>query len=571
MPADQSEGTRSQVLRWLKAEGDSVTRDEPIIEMETDKVTVEIAAPGTGVLRQILKPEQTDVEPGDVLGLIEAEGAVIANATVGGTDLGAARDAISVDGPSAQEDQDPNFGHLLSDLGKSPVEVDSSPSGQSSIASSPAAAQSNIGENSLGAAAQSHIGESSRGTSAQSNIGKNSLGATAQSNIGESLRGTSAQLNIGKNSLGAAAQSNIGESSRGTSAQSSIGKNSPGASTQSSTGKKLADVSGQPNAAASPADIPAQPTSGAPHGNTSSLSPAVRRLLAESGLEPSRVAGTGPGGRITVDDVLAQVSRGEAEQKVLTGADAPRAAAVRTGGPVETPDSGTRRVPHSPVRKRVAEHMVRSLHTAPHVTSVFEADMSAVIAHRARHRERFERSGTPLTFTAYFLSAIVDAIRAVPEANSRWTDDALEIYEAINIGVGTALGDQGLVVPVIQHVESMTLERIATDLNAIVTRAREGKLTPTDVRGGTFTISNHGVSGSVIATPIIINQPQSAILGIGKLDQRVVPAKDGGSERFAVVPKCYVTLTIDHRVMDGFQANKFLQIFVGKLESWPAS
>ena len=507
MPADQSEGTRSQVLRWLKAEGDSVTRDEPIIEMETDKVTVEIAAPGTGVLRQILKPEQTDVEPGDLLGLIEAEGAAIANAAPGGTDLGAARDdAASVDGPSAQEGQDSPLGQVPPDFGKSPIEVGSSSAGesaQSSIVASPADARSNIGKYSLSTATQS---------------------------------------------------------------------NSPGTVAQSSVGKKPSDVSGQPNTATSPADISAQPTSGAPRSNTASLSPAVRRLLAESGLEPSRVAGTGPGGRITVDDVLAQVSRGEVERKALTGADAQRGAAVRTGGPVETPDLATRRVPHSPVRKRVAEHMVRSLlHTAPHVTSVFEADMSAVIAHRARHRERFERSGAPLTFTAYFLLAIVDAIRAVPEANSRWTDDALEIYEAINIGVGTALGDQGLVVPVIQHVESMTLERIATDLTAMVTRAREGKLTPADVRGGTFTISNHGVSGSVLATPIIINQPQSAILGIGKLDQRVVPAKEGSSERFAVVPKCYVTLTIDHRVMDGFQANKFLQTFVGKLESWPES
>jgi 2-oxoglutarate dehydrogenase E2 component (dihydrolipoamide succinyltransferase) len=313
---------------------------------------------------------------------------------------------------------------------------------------------------------------------------------------------------------------------------------------------------------------------GASNGNANSTpapSPAVLRLLAEAGLSASDVAGTGVGGRITVDDVLAHKSRGDAARPSSSTAASPQRAAAAAQSTTKTESSapGVRRVPHSAVRKRVAEHMVRSLlHTAPHVTSVFEADMSAVIAHRARHRDELERNGAPLTFTAYFLSAIVDAIRAVPEANSRWTDDALEIYDAINIGVGTALGDQGLVVPVIQHVESMTLPQIANALNTAVTRAREGRLTPEDVRGGTFTISNHGVSGSLIATPIIINQPQSAILGIGKLDQRVVPAKEGSAERFTVVPKCYVTLTIDHRVMDGFQANRFLQTFVRKLENW---
>ena len=215
--------------------------------------------------------------------------------------------------------------------------------------------------------------------------------------------------------------------------------------------------------------------------------------------------------------------------------------------------------------------MVRSLlHTAPHVTSVFEADLSEVLAHRAQHREQFERSGAPLTLTAYFLAAIVDAIHEVPEANSRWTDDALEIYDEIHIGVATALGDQGLVVPVMQNVQSLSLEQIATNLHALVSRAREGQLSPEDVRGGTFTISNHGVSGSLLATPIVINQPQSAILGIGKLEKRVTAVSEKGADKFIVVPKCYVTLTIDHRVMDGFQANKFLQTFIGRLENWPA-
>ena len=145
------------------------------------------------------------------------------------------------------------------------------------------------------------------------------------------------------------------------------------------------------------------------------------------------------------------------------------------------------------------------LHIAPHVTTVFEVDMSAVLAHRQNNRDEFSRRGAPLTLTAYFLQASVDAIRAVPEANSRWTDGALEVYESIHIGVGTALEQGGLVVPVLRDVQARDLFATAAGLHDLVTRAREGRLTPADVRGGTFTISNHGVSGSLVATPIIIN------------------------------------------------------------------
>lgn len=215
--------------------------------------------------------------------------------------------------------------------------------------------------------------------------------------------------------------------------------------------------------------------------------------------------------------------------------------------------------------------MVQSLlHTAPHVTTVFEADLSAVMEHRAHHRADFEQRGAPLTFTAYFLSAIVRAIRSVPEANSRWTDSALEIYDDINIGIATAIEGVGLVVPVLHKADTLDLFEIAHGLNRLVSAAREGNLEPADVRGGTFTLSNHGVSGSLLAAPIIINQPQSAILGVGKLEKRPVVVEQGELEQIVVRPRCYVTLTIDHRVMDGHQANRFLQTFVRTLEAWPA-
>jgi 2-oxoglutarate dehydrogenase E2 component (dihydrolipoamide succinyltransferase) len=391
-PPDQSEGTRSQVLRWVKAVGERVRVNEPLVELETDKVTVEIPAPASGVLRQIMKDEGAEVLPGDLLAHIEL-------------------DAMAAAAPTERAPQQ----------------------------ASPAAAPS-------------------------------------------------------------------------------------------------------PAATAAPGT-----------GARAQLSPAVRRLMAEHGIAAESLQGSGEGGRITAEDVL---------QRVQARAVEPRDAAQ---APV-----AARRVPHSHMRKSIAAHMVQSLlHTAPHVTSVFEADMSAVEAHRTRHRTEFAERGAPLTLTAYFLAAAVAAIRAVPEANSRWDEAALEIYDAIHIGIATALEGGGLIVPVLRGVEQRDLFEIARGLHELITRARARTLTPADLRGGTFTLSNHGTSGSVLAAPIVINQPQSAILGIGKLERRASVIEEAGLERIVARTKCYVTLTIDHRVLDGSEANRFLATFVARLQDWP--
>ena len=403
-PSEQTEGTRSQVQRWLKSVGDAVAENEPLIELETDKVTIEIPAPAGGVLAEILKQEQDEIAPGELLGRIQA-GAESSHA-------------------SARTD----------------------------AAAPQAAAQASPVDDVTSAALSAHA----------------------------------VALSGGRNS------------------------------------------------------------------------PAVRRLLSEHKLHASDIRGSGAGGRITVDDVLEHVAR----KQQPASAPAREQAPAQSAGPV-------RRVPHTSVRKRIAERMVESLlHTAPHVTTIFEVDLGAVLAHRAKHRADFEQRGASLTLTAYFLAACVDAIREVPEVNSRWTDDALEIHETIDIGVATAVEGKGLVVPVVRAVQSLDLFGISQALSDLVARAREDKLTPADVRGGTFTISNHGVSGSLVATPIVINQPQSAILGVGKLEKRAVVVDANGTDAIVVRPRCYVTLTLDHRVMDGHRANRFLQVLVERLERW---
>jgi 2-oxoglutarate dehydrogenase E2 component (dihydrolipoamide succinyltransferase) len=394
VPANE-EGTRATVLRWCKQVGDRVVKDEPLVELETDKVTVEIPAPAAGTLTEILKPVDAEVVPDDVLARLTPVGESSApkqHAT-----------AIEADRPG----------------GPSPV----------------GAAHDVAADNGEGG----HDGEG--------------------------------------------------------------------------------NVSGGP------------------------LSPAVRRLLQEHSLVAASIAGTGRDGRITANDVDRYV------------ADSPSA-------------SGITRIPHTAIRRRVAEHMTRSLLEAPHVTTLFEADLTRALAHRARHTGDFQARGVRLTLTAYFVSACAHALRAVPEVNATFHADALELHADTNIGVGTALGNKGLIVPVIHRAQTLNLFSIAQRLGQVVDAARAGKLAPAEVRGGTFTISNHGVSGSLLAAPIVINQPQVAILGVGKVERRVCAVQVDGAEAISVRSMCYLTLTIDHRALDAFQANAFLSSVVSTLEHW---
>jgi 2-oxoglutarate dehydrogenase E2 component (dihydrolipoamide succinyltransferase) len=403
VPANQ-EGTRATVLRWCKAVGDAVAQDEALVELETDKVTVEVPSPVSGTLVEILKQVDAEVNPDEVLAKVRLT----------------ERDVVSTD--------------VLTE------------------AVAPAAS--------------------------------------------------------------AAPDKGAGTSGTGATAASANAESSP-------------------------------------------LSPAVRRLLREHALAPADIRGSGRDGRITAQDV----ERRAAEQKAANKTSADTESA-------NTPPMDSER-PHSAMRRRIAQHMVRSVAVAPHVTTLFEADLTRVLAHRKRHVKEFEQQGVRLTLTAYFIAAAAHALREHPEVNASFLEDALALHAECNIGVGTALGNEGLIVPVIHGAQRLSLSAIARRLGEVVAAARDGKLTPADVRGGTFTISNHGVSGSLLAAPIIINQPQVAILGIGKVERRVAVVESAGGEAVGIRSKCFLTLTIDHRALDAFQANAFLAKLVGILEQWP--
>jgi 2-oxoisovalerate dehydrogenase E2 component (dihydrolipoyl transacylase) len=288
------------------------------------------------------------------------------------------------------------------------------------------------------------------------------------------------------------------------------------------------------------------------------VSPVVARMAAEHGIDLSGVRGTGLNGRITKGDLLSHVRTGPGS--VTSSA---------TGGAhVVQRVAGDQLVKHTTIRRQIAEHMLLSQKTSPHVLTVMEADMVRVTAHREANKAAFEQQGAKLTFTAYLIAAIAAGLKAHPLVNSSWTDEGVLVHGAINIGMATSLGDEGLIVPVIKGAGNMSLIALARSVNDLASRARARKLHPDEVRGGTFTLTNHGIGGSLLAMPLI-NQPQCGILGTGAIQKRVVAVTDSdGQDAFAVRPMVYLSLVFDHRILDGASADAFLQHVKQTLENW---
>jgi pyruvate/2-oxoglutarate dehydrogenase complex dihydrolipoamide acyltransferase (E2) component len=324
------------------------------------------------------------------------------------------------------------------------------------------------------------------------------------------------------------------------------------------------------------------------------ISPVVARMAQEHGVDLQKVQGTGEGGRITKRDVQDYLERGEQEpisqseeefeapapwdtpgegdlfrptelmfpgEQVAEEASAPVAEEPKPA--VEKPGvQAGQLISLSPMRQRIAEHMVHSKHTAPHVTTVMEANLARVTAHREANKARFAQNGANLTYTAYFVAAAVEALKAYPLVNSSWTEEGIRVHGDIHIGMAVSLGEDGLIVPVIKSADGYSLLGLARTINDLANRARNRQLKPDDVRGSTFSITNHGTGGSLFATPVI-NQPQAGILGVGAIQKRVVVIDDA----IAIRPMVYLSLTFDHRILDGAAADGFLSSVVSNLEA----
>lgn len=298
----------------------------------------------------------------------------------------------------------------------------------------------------------------------------------------------------------------------------------------------------------------------APKEQDSFLSPLVRKMMAEHDLDSAKITGSGKDGRITKNDVLAYLEN----RKAASEPD------HQTNQSKTTADDKKKTgiIPISTIRRTIAERMIDSLSTSAHVLTVMEADLSRVMAHRSLNKALFAEDGVRLTLTAYFIAAIVAGLKANPKVNSSWTDDGLMMHPAINIGMAVSLGEDGLIVPVIKNADTLSLLGIAQKVSDLAERARTKKLQPDEVRDGTFSLTNHGMSGSLFATPII-TQPQVGILGTGNVQKRaVVISDDQGNDMIAIRPMIYLSFVFDHRVLDGEGADNFLRAVVDRLEHW---
>jgi 2-oxoisovalerate dehydrogenase E2 component (dihydrolipoyl transacylase) len=288
------------------------------------------------------------------------------------------------------------------------------------------------------------------------------------------------------------------------------------------------------------------------------VSPAVRKLVQDNNLDLSQIAGTGPGGRVTREDVQAYL----ASKAAPAAAAAPAApAALRTG------ERGDELVRISAVRRQIAEHMVRSVSTSPHAWSLREVDVTRLQAYREANKDEFSsRYGFPLSYVPFFVQIVSDALLKNPYLNSTWTDDGIVLHHFVNMGIAVALPD-ALIVPVIKDADLLGFTDLAHAINDIASRARNKQLKPEDVRGGTFTLNNTGALGSV-AGQSIINQPQAAILSTESIRKRPVVVDD----EVVIRPIMNLTMSFDHRIVDGLAASRFMSDVAKGIEDWsPAS
>jgi 2-oxoglutarate dehydrogenase dihydrolipoamide succinyltransferase (E2 component) len=319
-------------------------------------------------------------------------------------------------------------------------------------------------------------------------------------------------------------------------------------------------------------------------------SPVVRRIAERHGIDLSRVRGTGIGGRVRKRDLLAQIEQGGAakerplhmespyrpeEEAAPAEAEAPAEAApapeaapaAATGAAAADGEAvAARREPMSPMRRQIAEHMVASRRTSAHCTTIVEVDMGRVAERRAELKERMARRQVPLTYLAFVARAAVEALERHPIVNASIEGEEIVYHDDVNLGIAVAL-EQGLIVPVIRKAQRLSLEGMAAAIADVAERARGGGLEPDDVHGGTFTITNPGQFGAVLATPII-NQPQVAILDLEAIVKRPVVISENGTDAIAIRPMTYLCMSWDHRALDGAEAARFLADVEQLLEGW---
>ena len=552
MPALGESVTEGTVTRWLKAEGDHVALDEPLLEVSTDKVDTEIPSPAAGVLQKILVAVDSVAPVGAELALI-ADGAS-APATP------AAPVAAAPVAPAAPAAPAPTP--------VQPAPVQATPAPQSSGAATPVVMPA--------------LGESvTEGTVTRwlKNVGDNvsvdePLLEVSTDKVDTEIPSPASGVLL---SIDVAVDSTVAVGTKlasiGASGSAPVSTPAPAPAAPVAAAPKVVPTPPQTPPPLIPRPAPVAPTpvaASAPAQKTSVLddsyvTPIVRKLAAENGVDLSRVKGTGVGGRIRKEDVLAAVPRASAPTSaptVVTSAPA----APKTSAPIQvSPLRGTT-VTMSRLRKVIAARMLESLQVSAQLTTVIEVDITKIARLREKAKASFEaREGVKLTFLPFFAVAVCEALKQHPVVNASVEGDQITYHGAEHLGIAVDT-DRGLLVPVIRDAGDLNIGGIARRIVDVASRTRDNKIAPDDLGGGTFTITNTGSRGALFDTPII-NQPQVAILGVGAVVKRpmVVKGEDGG-ETIAIRSMVYLALSYDHRIVDGADAARFLSTLKERLE-----
>jgi pyruvate dehydrogenase E2 component (dihydrolipoamide acetyltransferase) len=589
------EGT---ITKWLKKAGDTVQRDEPLFEISTDKVDAEIPAPAAGVLTEIKVPEGTTVEINTIVAVIgdgssagETGGAATSSPAVKVDAAKVAKETAVATAPEKKNEPVAAPGSASAHTGKkggepTPSPADGDPANEEPEGvGSPEAAVTTGSTGGSGSTGGTNVVMPQMGESIfEGTITKwlKKAGDTVQRD--EPLFEISTDkvdAEIPAPAAGVLTEIKVPE---GTTVEintvvaviggSKAGASSPApAAAPAKAAPAAAEKKDTPAAAASVDDATA---ASATAGERVRSSPLVRRIAKDNNLDLSKISGTGSSGRITKDDALGYLNQhGKGTEAPAAAGQAPSPAAPKPAAPVAGPIAASvgaptpgDLVPLTKMRGIIAQRMVESKHTSAHVHSVFKVDMTRIVRIREREKSKYEqRNGVKLTYMPFIASAVVSCLRKMPIINASMEGNAIRYHKNINLGIAVAL-DWGLIVPVVKQAEERSFLGMARAIADLAARARSKKLKPDEASGGTFTITNPGIFGEQFGTPVI-NQPESAILGVGGLFKEPTVLTDAdGNDTIAIRSIIRLTLGFDHRIVDGADAGKFMAELKKTLENW---
>ncbi|WP_158942076.1 2-oxoglutarate dehydrogenase, E2 component, dihydrolipoamide succinyltransferase [Granulicella sp. S190] len=521
MPQMGESITEGTITKWLKKPGDAIQRDEPLFEISTDKVDAEIPSPAAGTLKEIKISEGTTVQINTVVCSIEEAGSASSASTKAET----APDTVTpAAAPPAAGGNPPASGPgtdvLMPQMGES------------------------IAEGTITKWLKK-IGDTVQRDEPIFEISTDKVDAEIPSPVAGVLseikvqEGATVTINTVVAVIGGAA------------------------------GKSSAPAASAPTVSAPAAAAPSAPpaAASATAGERVRSSPLVRKIAKDNNVDLTQVAGSGASGRITKTDIVSHLEQGPKPVAAASVAPAASSAAPAAKPAAPQPQPGEL-VPMTKMRSIIAQRMVESKRTSPHVHTVFKVDMTRIVKLREKEKSKYEqRNGVKLTYMPFITRAAIVALRKHPVVNGSIEGEAIRYNKNINIGIAVAL-DWGLIVPVLKQTEEKNFLGIARGIVDVADRARNKKLAPDEISGGTFTLTNSGIFGEQFGTPII-NQPQSAILGIGGLNKEaeVLTDKDG-NDSIAIRSIQRFTLGFDHRIVDGADAGKFMSDFKTYLENW---